>query len=63
MPPPLQALAILGGALAEGVGLLGVVALLLGAPWYALALPAVAVVLILAQLPSRERLERMLRGA
>lgn len=61
-PLPLHTLAIIGAALAEGAGLLGVVALLLGAPWYALAAPAVAVALILLQLPTRERLERIVRG-
>jgi len=63
VPPQLLTLTILGAALAEGVGLLGVVALLLGAPWFALAAPALAVVLIVAQLPSRERFERVVRGA
>lgn len=61
IPPPLQVLAIVGAALAEGAGLLGVVALLLGAPWATLAVPLVAVVLILVQLPTRERLERLVR--
>jgi hypothetical protein len=61
IPPSLQVLAILGAALAEGAGLLGVVALLLGAPWVALAVPVVAVALILVQMPTRERLERLVR--
>jgi F0F1-type ATP synthase membrane subunit c/vacuolar-type H+-ATPase subunit K len=63
VPPPLMSLTIIGAALAEGVGLFGVVALLLGAPWYALVLPALSIVLILAQMPSRERLEGALREA
>ena len=62
MPPQLFSLTIIGAALAEGVGLLGVVAVLLGAPWFALAAPAVAVVLMVAQLPTREKLERVVRG-
>lgn len=62
-PLPLHAFAIIGGALAEGVGLLGTVGLLLGAPWYGLAVPLLAVAAILLQLPTRERLERTLRGS
>jgi hypothetical protein len=62
IPPPLMTLAIVGAALAEGMGLFGTVALLLGAPWIALALPALSIVLILAQIPTRERMERALRG-
>lgn len=62
VPPHLNTLTILGAALAEGVGLFGVVTVLLGGPWYALAAPAVAVVLILALFPTRERLEQAVRG-
>lgn len=63
VPPQLFTLTIIGSALAEGVGLLGVVAVLLGAPWFALAAPLVAVALILAQLPTRAKLERLVRGS
>jgi hypothetical protein len=63
IPLPLHTLAIIGGALAEGAGLLGSIAVLLGAPWYALAAPALAVVLILIQLPSQERLSRIVSEA
>jgi hypothetical protein len=62
VPPPLFSLTIVGAAMAEGLGLLGVVAVLLGAPLYALAAPALAVALILAQIPTRERLEQAVRG-
>jgi hypothetical protein len=62
VPLQLQTLAILGAALAEGVGLLGVITVLLGGSWFVLAAPAVSVVLIVAQMPTRERLERVVRG-
>lgn len=61
IPVSLHVLALVGAALAEGAGILGVVALLLGAPWYALAVPAVAVALILIQVPTQARLERLVR--
>lgn len=60
-PPALHTLAIVGGALAESVGLLGTIAVLLGASWYALAAPILAVGLILLQVPSQERLARIVR--
>lgn len=60
-PPALHTLAIVGGALAEGVGLLGTIAVLLGASWYALAAPILAVALILLQVPTQERLARLVR--
>jgi len=61
-PQPLFSLTIVGAAMVEGLGLLGVLAVLLGAPLYALAAPALAVLLILAQFPTRERLEQAVRG-
>ena len=61
-PPALFSLTIIGAAMAEGLGLLGVLAVLLGAPLYALAAPVLAVLLILAQFPTRERLEHAVRG-
>jgi len=63
IPLPLHTMAIIGGALAEGAGLLGSIAVLLGGPWYALAAPVLAVVLILIQLPSQERLARIVSEA
>ncbi len=62
IPLQLQTLAILGAALAEGVGLLGVITVLLGGSWFALAAPFAAVVLILLQVPTRARLESIVRG-
>src|SRR5262245_11872915 len=62
VPKPLFSLTIVGAALVEGLGLLGVIAVLIGAPLYALAAPALAVALILAQIPTRERLEQAVRG-
>jgi hypothetical protein len=61
-PPPLFSLAIVGAAMVEGLGLLGVIAVLVGAPLAALAVPAVAVALILLQIPTRGRLELVVRG-
>ena len=61
-PQPLFSLAIIGAAMVEGLGLLGILAVLLGAPLYALVAPLLAVLLILAQLPNRERLEHAVRG-
>jgi hypothetical protein len=62
VPQPLFQLAIIGAALAEGFGLLGAVSLLLGASWYVLAAPVLAIPLILVQLPTRSRLEEQLRN-
>jgi hypothetical protein len=61
-PGPLFSLTIVGAAMVEGLGLLGVLAVLLGAPLYALAAPALAVALILAQIPTRARLEQAVRA-
>ncbi len=61
VPLPLQTLAILGAALAESVGLFGAVSLIVGASWFMLAAPLVAVALIVAQMPTRARLEQALR--
>lgn len=62
LPSELFTLALVGAALTESVGLLGMVALLVGGPWLALVAPALAVLLILAQLPIRERVEALVRG-
>jgi hypothetical protein len=62
IPLQLQTLAILGAALAEGAGLLGVITVLLGGPWLVLAAPLLAIVLIVLQIPTRARLERAVRG-
>jgi F0F1-type ATP synthase membrane subunit c/vacuolar-type H+-ATPase subunit K len=62
LPPELFTLILIGGALAECAGLLGAVAFFLGAHWIALFVPLLAVCTILAQLPSQERAEALLRG-
>lgn len=62
IPLPLQTLAIVGAALAEGVGLLGGVTLLLGGSLYVLAAPALAALLIVVQVPTRAKLEQLVRG-
>ena len=62
VPQPLFNLTVVGAAMVEGLALLAVIAVLVGAPLYALALPALAVALILAQIPTRERLEQAVRG-
>lgn len=61
-PPALLSLTILGAALAEGTGIFGAVTVLLGGPWFVLAAPGLALALIVAQIPSRERLEALVRG-
>ena len=61
LPRELAALTIVGAALAEGIGLFGgIVYFLTGSP-VALAAPVVAVLLIIAQLPTRTRTENILR--
>src|SRR5262245_2239820 len=62
VPQPLFSLTVVGAAMVEGLGLFAAVAILFGAPLYALAAPALAVALILAQIPTRERLEQAVRG-
>ena len=62
MPPALGALAIIGAAFAEGAGMLGAVTLIVGGPWLVLAAPALAVVLIALQIPTRARVETLVRG-
>jgi len=63
LPAELFRLTIVGAALAEGFGLFGAVALLLGAPWPALAEPILAVALIVVQIPGRERALALVRGS
>lgn len=61
MPAELQRLVILGAALAEGPGLLGAVAVLIGGSWFLLAAPLLAMLCIGSSMPSRERVESLLR--
>ena len=63
LPHALASLAIVGAALAEGVALLGVVTFMLTRQWAVLAAPALAIVLIALQIPTRERAEGLLRDA
>ncbi|MBI5364856.1 MAG: hypothetical protein HZA53_16890 [Planctomycetes bacterium] len=61
VPIELQRLTLLGAALAEGPGLLGTVVVLIGGSWFLLAAPVIAMLCILFQMPSRERMEALLR--
>lgn len=63
IPAPLHQLAIVGAALVEGPGILAVLAVLLGANLYALAVPALTVLVICALIPSRSRIEDLVRDA
>ena len=63
IPPELMGLAIVGGALTESVGIFGAVVFMLTGEWYALAAPAVAVILLGVQIPGKESLERLIRLA
>jgi hypothetical protein len=56
--PSYSMLTIIGGALAEGFGLFGTVVFLLTGSWPALAAPAIALVVLAAAFPSRDRLNR-----
>jgi len=62
LPPELFQVALIGSALAEGVGLFGVVIHLLTGAVAALAAPAVAVVLIAVLVPTRAKGEARLRA-
>jgi hypothetical protein len=53
-----QMITLIGGALAEGVSFFGIVILLVTGAWLALAAPAVGVVLIALQAPSRDKFKR-----
>ena len=63
MPPPLHAATIVSAAMAEGVGLLGSVGLLLTGYLPLLVVPVVAVGVLTQILPTRERLEGVLERA
>ncbi len=62
LPAELAGLAILGAALAEGVGLLGVVTFLLTHSWPALVAPGLAMALIAVQVPTIQRASDALRA-
>lgn len=63
MPAELMALTLVGAALAESVGLLGCVIVLLTRFFPVLVLPGLAILLIAAQLPSQARVEGLVRDA
>ncbi len=52
-----RALTLIGSAMAEGIGLFGLISVLLTGVLAGLVLPALAVLVILAQLPSHDRLQ------
>ena len=56
--PSYSMLTIIGAALAEGFGLFGTVVFLLTGSWPALGAPAIALVVLAAAFPSRDRLNR-----
>ncbi|MFQ5807112.1 MAG: hypothetical protein ACE5I3_11750, partial [Phycisphaerae bacterium] len=51
-------LTIIGGALAEGLSLFGLVILLVSGNWLAVAAPVIGLLLLAAQLPTRDRFNR-----
>jgi hypothetical protein len=60
--PMLITVTIIGAAMAEGFGLFGAVLLLITGAYYFLAAPAIAILILLAHVPSRDRLERQLHA-
>jgi len=52
---------IIGAALAEGPGLLACVTILLGGPWFLVAFPIVSIGWIASLIPTRDRVEALLR--
>lgn len=63
LPPALQRATIVGAALAEGPGLLGTAVVLLGGPWLLIATPFVSIAWIVLLMPTRERVESIVREA
>jgi len=62
-PPEVFLLVLLGAALAESIGLFGCLVLYLGRLLPALIAPALAVLLIALQIPTRDRAESLVRRA
>ncbi len=62
VPPVLGQLTLIGAALVEGPGLLGIVTVLIGGPWYCLAAPFFALGMMFWNLPSRQRFEELIQG-
>lgn len=62
VPQALSLSTILGAALVEGPGLLGIITVLVGGPWYCIAAPLIAIGVMLWTLPSRQRFEEAVQG-
>ncbi|MBK7878800.1 MAG: hypothetical protein IPJ77_24335 [Planctomycetes bacterium] len=61
LPGELLRVTIIGAALAEGPGLLACVTILLGGPWFLVAFPIVSIGWIASLIPTRDRVEALLR--
>lgn len=61
IPRELMGLSVIGGAMAEGLGIFGTTAFLVSGQWLALIAPALAIILIGVQIPGRESIERLVR--
>ena len=59
--PPILSMTIISAAMVEGVGLLGTVSLLVGAPWWAIGLPLVCIVVIWLMAPTQATLREVAR--
>jgi hypothetical protein len=59
--PPVMSMTIISAAMVEGVGLFGTLSLLLGAPWWAIGLPLVCIVVIWWMAPSQATLREAVR--
>jgi hypothetical protein len=57
-----NSLTIIASAMAEGLGLFGGVIVLITGAWTALAAPAIALIVLVLQLPSRDKLARFVSG-
>lgn len=62
VPQAFATATIIGAASIEGPGLLGIITVLLGGPWYCLAAPIVAIGVMLWTLPDRQRFEEAVQG-
>ena len=63
VPRELFSLAVIGGAMAEGIGFFGTVIYLLGGSWVTLLAPAVSVLLIAFQIPTKGGIDQAVRAA
>lgn len=62
VPPVLGQMTLVSAGLVEGPALLGSVTVLLGGPWYCLAVPLLALGVMAWTLPSRQRFEELVQG-